>query len=177
MNHFTAPSFFSSFLPLESSPFFFFEDMSLPLPGLPVPLGDGGDPEWRCTVGDGALLAVPEPSAGTQQVHCYSSLSARAPTTSIRSLGNIRSPALPRFPPGTVRVDHAFFQGLKYAMRGSHPSQGISLIRGVQPSMLGFQFLCLRGGGGHCFGETKLGSNLLCKLRPRAGKKSYFELC
>lgn len=47
MNHFTAPSFFSSFLPLESSPFFFFEDISLPLPGLPEPIGDVGDPEWR----------------------------------------------------------------------------------------------------------------------------------
>lgn len=48
MTHFTAPSFFSSFLPLESSPFFFFEDISLPLPGLPEPIiGDGGDPEWR----------------------------------------------------------------------------------------------------------------------------------
>lgn len=47
MNHFTAPSFFSSFLPLESSPFFFFEDISLPLPGLPEPIDDVGDPEWR----------------------------------------------------------------------------------------------------------------------------------
>lgn len=48
MTHFTAPSFFSSFLPLESSPFFFFEDKSLPLPGLPEPpRGDGGDPGWR----------------------------------------------------------------------------------------------------------------------------------
>lgn len=48
MTHFTAPSLFSSFLPLESSPFFFFEAISLPLPGLPEPItGDGGDPEWR----------------------------------------------------------------------------------------------------------------------------------
>lgn len=131
MNHFTAPSFFSSFLPLESSPFFFFEDISLPLPGLPVPIDDVGDPEWRCTVGDGALLAVPEPSGGTQQVHCYSLLSARAPTTSIRSLGNIRNTTLPRFPPGKVRVDRFFFQGLKYALRGSHLSQGISLTGGL----------------------------------------------
>lgn len=63
--HFTAPSLFSSFLPLESSPFFFFEDTPLPLPGLPVPTGGGGDPEWRWAVGHGAFLAVPEPSGGT----------------------------------------------------------------------------------------------------------------
>lgn len=63
--HFTAASLCSSFLPLESSPFFFFEDISLPLPGLPEPIDDVGDPEWRWAVGDGALLAVPEPSGGT----------------------------------------------------------------------------------------------------------------
>lgn len=63
--HFTAPSLFSRFLPLESSPFFFLEDMALPRPGLPVPKDDVGDPEWRWTVGDGALLAVPEPSGRT----------------------------------------------------------------------------------------------------------------
>lgn len=64
--HFTAPSFFRSFFPLESSPFFFFEDNSLPLPGLPEPTDDVGDPEWRWTVGDGALLGdVPVFSGGT----------------------------------------------------------------------------------------------------------------
>lgn len=63
--HRTAPSFLSSFLPLESSPFFFLEDISLPLPGLPEPTEGGGDPEWRWAVGGGALLAGPDPSAGT----------------------------------------------------------------------------------------------------------------
>lgn len=63
--HCTAPSLLSRFLPLESSPFFFFEDISLPLPGLPEPRDDVGDPEWRWAVGDGALLAGPEPSGGT----------------------------------------------------------------------------------------------------------------
>lgn len=64
-SHLAAPSLASSLLPLESSPLFFLEDISLPLPGLPEPTDDVGDPEWRWAVGDGVLLAGPEPSGGT----------------------------------------------------------------------------------------------------------------
>lgn len=45
ITHLTAPSFFNSFFPFESRPFFFFEERSLLLIGLPVPIEDGGDTE------------------------------------------------------------------------------------------------------------------------------------